>query len=741
MKCTPDSRSEAHPHDYQGRIPDRLPVAVVRQLSVLRPGKALGALAEEWAGIVAAIALCQAVRNPLLYAGAVIWIGARQHALTVLGHDAVHYRFLPGRQWNDWVANLFAEWPTFITVEGFRHYHGEHHRFTGMPGDGNREIWRTHTADGRLRKEWTFPKSAGALAMVILRRVAVFTGAFWIVRGLLSMVLFRPSWFHVVARLAFYALGISAFAAAGALPGFVRYWIVPYCTWHMACQYGRLICEHSAVPGIDAAYAITRTTLARRWERWLILPRNIHYHIEHHWYPSVPFYNLPALHTELMKQPGFQQRAVVTKSVFASLRQCLVGDGAMISRGLFSAAILYFIGQWLVSFLRRHPARPVTHHDGERDGSLVHRYVHVDRTLVGKPTDVTFHYVEAGATERECVVFLHGFMDTWRLWRAQLDAFADRFRVVAFDLKGAGQSSKAYPRALFPEVNDGGGDYELHMQADELVAALEHIGVRRFHLVTLDLGTVIGDILAGRYPERILGFVRCQQPLVGHFHFSIRQGRFLRHRKGARIFTAMLEPSPGALLRVLYGRTGWRLLDRSMRRTKNSMPAEALHEAVREASHPFPHGPRAGRPATFACSWAGLYQHNRDYMAYLRNNLEAYRKYIFPVLLVQGVHDIAMPPNRFDGSTGMALKQVRGNVILSRPFGAGGRGLDGGFRPWAGLITGCDRPLRAEEFFPHAPSVALKFVDTGHFIPLEAPDVFTELLENFLNRVALEKTG
>jgi fatty acid desaturase len=314
---------QIHPHDYQGVIPVRLPGSVVRELSVLKPYKALQALAVEWLSIVGAIALCEAVRNPFVYAAAVIWIGARQHALTVLGHDAAHYRFLPKRRWNDWVANLFAQWPTFITVEGFRHYHGEHHRLTGMPGDGNRTIWRTHTADGQLRPEWRFPKTARALVLMILRRAAVFTGIFWIVRGLIGMVLFRPSWFHVLARLGFYALGVWTLAAIGIFPEFLRYWIVPYCTWHIACQYARLICEHSAVPGSGAAYAITRTTLARRWERWLIVPRNIHYHIEHHWYPSVPFYNLPALHAELMRQPGFRQQAVVTSSVFASLRQCL----------------------------------------------------------------------------------------------------------------------------------------------------------------------------------------------------------------------------------------------------------------------------------------------------------------------------------------------------------------------------------------------------------------------------------
>jgi pimeloyl-ACP methyl ester carboxylesterase len=409
----------------------------------------------------------------------------------------------------------------------------------------------------------------------------------------------------------------------------------------------------------------------------------------------------------------------------------------MISRKLFSAAILYLIGQWLAGLVRRRPLRVVTHADGEQDGPLVHRYIYIDRTLAGRPTSVTFHYVESVAREQECIVFLHGFMDSWRLWRRQLGAFADRYFVIAFDLKGTGQSSKNYPQALFPDVNDAGGDYRLEMQADELTTALDRIGVRRFHLVTLDLGTIIGDILAGLYPERILSYMRCQQPLVGHFQSSIRQGRILRKRRGARIFTAILERSPGALLRILYGRTGWGLLDRDMKRTKDPMPDHALREAIDEAAHPFSSGPRAGKPAAFACAWAGLYQHNQDYMQYLRDNLRAYSKYGFPVLLVQGMHDIAMLPSQFDGSTGMAFKTVGGNVPLSRPFYGDGKGLRDGYRPWAGLIPDCDRPLKAEEFFPKAPSVDLRFVDAGHFLPLEAPETFTDLLEKFLVTKAL----
>jgi pimeloyl-ACP methyl ester carboxylesterase len=52
--------------------------------------------------------------------------------------------------------------------------------------------------------------------------------------------------------------------------------------------------------------------------------------------------------------------------------------------------------------------------------------------------------------------------------------------------------------------------------------------------------------------------------------------------------------------------------------------------------------------------------------------------------------------------------------------------------PWAGLISDCNRPLEAREFFPNAPYVELKFLDAGHFLPVEAPETFDALLNEFL---------
>lgn len=316
-----------HPHNSCRTVPERLPAAEIKELSALQPTKALIATAVEWAAIAVTIALCSYFWNPVLYVVAAMIIGARQHALGVLGHDASHYRYLRARWKNDLFGNLFAMWPTFASVEGFRKFHGTHHQYTNLSKDGNRQLWHTHNARGEFEPEWVFPKTRRGLVLMIVRRAAFLTGISWVIRGLLGgFFIAQPHWMNA-ARVAFYASIAAALTYFGAWFGFVWYWLVPFCTWQIAIQYIRLICEHSAVDA-ENEYGLTRTTLPTRLEAILVLPRNIGFHIEHHWYPSVPFYRLPQLHQLLMARKGFQAHAVVRRSVFTSLGDCIAGQGA-----------------------------------------------------------------------------------------------------------------------------------------------------------------------------------------------------------------------------------------------------------------------------------------------------------------------------------------------------------------------------------------------------------------------------
>jgi hypothetical protein len=51
------------------------------------------------------------------------------------------------------------------------------------------------------------------------------------------------------------------------------------------------------------------------------------------------------------------------------------------------------------------------------------------------------HYVEAG--QGTPVILLHGFPETWYCWRHQIPVLADRYDVIAPDLRGYGQTEVA----------------------------------------------------------------------------------------------------------------------------------------------------------------------------------------------------------------------------------------------------------------------------------------------------------
>ena len=53
---------------------------------------------------------------------------------------------------------------------------------------------------------------------------------------------------------------------------------------------------------------------------------------------------------------------------------------------------------------------------------------------------MTLHYVSAGTGDP--VVLLHGWPQTWYMWRKVIPTLAERYRVIAPDMRGLGQSSR-----------------------------------------------------------------------------------------------------------------------------------------------------------------------------------------------------------------------------------------------------------------------------------------------------------
>ncbi|HEV8643545.1 MAG TPA: alpha/beta fold hydrolase [Methylomirabilota bacterium] len=102
---------------------------------------------------------------------------------------------------------------------------------------------------------------------------------------------------------------------------------------------------------------------------------------------------------------------------------------------------------------------------------------------------IEMHYEEAG--EGEVLVLIMGFGGDHRAWGFQTRAFAEAYRVIAFDNRGAGQTDAPdHP-------------YTTRMMADDTVGLMEALGVERAHVVGVSMGGMIAQELALNHPRRV----------------------------------------------------------------------------------------------------------------------------------------------------------------------------------------------------------------------------------------------
>jgi pimeloyl-ACP methyl ester carboxylesterase len=106
----------------------------------------------------------------------------------------------------------------------------------------------------------------------------------------------------------------------------------------------------------------------------------------------------------------------------------------------------------------------------------------------------TVSYREAGTGP--ALVLLHGIGNQSGSWARQLDALAPRFRVIAWDAPGYGDSD-----ALATEWPSA-ADY-----ADSARALLDALGIERAVLVASSLGALVAGALAAESPARVAGLV------------------------------------------------------------------------------------------------------------------------------------------------------------------------------------------------------------------------------------------
>jgi pimeloyl-ACP methyl ester carboxylesterase len=107
-------------------------------------------------------------------------------------------------------------------------------------------------------------------------------------------------------------------------------------------------------------------------------------------------------------------------------------------------------------------------------------------------------YREAGATDAPVMLLLHGFPTSSHMFRNLIPALADKFRLVAPDYPGFGNSS-------MPSVDAFG--YTFDNLAHVIEKFTEAVGLSRYTLYVQDYGAPIGFRLAAKHPQRVQALV------------------------------------------------------------------------------------------------------------------------------------------------------------------------------------------------------------------------------------------
>lgn len=117
-----------------------------------------------------------------------------------------------------------------------------------------------------------------------------------------------------------------------------------------------------------------------------------------------------------------------------------------------------------------------------------------ERGCVKVPEGRLYYEIEG---EGEPLIFVHGHSLDRRMWREQVAFFKAHYRVITYDARGYGKSSKQREDLLFTHC-------------DDLVALMDALEIERAHVVGLSMGGFIAGDLVAMHPERLLSVVLCE---------------------------------------------------------------------------------------------------------------------------------------------------------------------------------------------------------------------------------------
>jgi fatty acid desaturase len=263
----------------------------LRELSTLRPARAVINALVNWLVIVGAWTLVAVLPSWWTVVAAILVVGTRYYALAIIGHDGLHRRVFPDQWTNDLFNDLLIMGPIGAITRVNRLNHIEHHRITASAVDPDRH---KYIHEG---KEPTLPFLVflTGLANVAPTIRNVFLGKSGAAAAVQKPASESYKLRDIAILLAWQALLIIGLSYAIGWWAYPVLWLIPVYLFTYRADLVRVFCEHSMMQADEVADESLR--MVHYDSNWLELqffaPNNMNCHVAHHLWPGIPYYNLP----------------------------------------------------------------------------------------------------------------------------------------------------------------------------------------------------------------------------------------------------------------------------------------------------------------------------------------------------------------------------------------------------------------------------------------------------------------
>lgn len=279
-----------------------------------------------WRGVIAvatdylliAAAVVAARQSAWLWPLSILVIGSRQRALASLLHDSCHKTLAHNRALNDLLGRWLAGLPIF---QSYRAYSSSH-------------VFRHHVHLGNAEHDPDYQQYIGTGLFRVRDRLD-FVGH--VLRTLLLMNIGSYARYLILQRLA--AIRGSAVECAGLVivqaaiavaltyaagpAGYFLFWLLPLLTSFQIIGWLSEISEH--YPRIRTAtqpVRMSRNRFPALIERLFVGHHGDNYHLVHHLFVGIPFWNLPAAHAVLMDDPDYRAANERAGGILTARRGC-----------------------------------------------------------------------------------------------------------------------------------------------------------------------------------------------------------------------------------------------------------------------------------------------------------------------------------------------------------------------------------------------------------------------------------